>query len=89
MWTKEHLRNFIHIANDKAVTMGHIKRGHLEEAKVLVPVSEEFYKMTRIIQPIIEVIIEKKIENLKLSIVRDTLLPHLMSGELKVNDVTI
>ena len=89
MWTKEHLRNFIHIANDKAVTMGHIKRGHLEEAKVLVPVSEEFYKMTRIIQPIIEVIIEKKIENLKLSIVRDTLLPRLMSGELKVNDVTI
>ena len=85
MWTKEHLRNFIHIANDKAVTMGHIKRGHLEEAKVLVPVSEEFYKMTRIIQPIIEVIIEKKIENLKLSIVRDTLLPRLMSGELKIN----
>lgn len=36
-WTKHHLQEFIHIAKDKAVTMGHIKRGHLEEAMVAIP----------------------------------------------------
>lgn len=88
MWTKEHLNNFIHIAKDKAVTMGHIKRGHLEEAKVLVPPQDVFGDMTKTMQPIIEEIIGKKIENRKLAQLRDTLLPRLMSGELNVNEIT-
>lgn len=88
MWTKEHLNNFIHIAKDKAVTMGHIKRGHLEEAKVLVPPQDVFGDMTKTMQPIIEEIIGKKIENRKLAQLRDTLLPRLMSGELNVNETT-
>ena len=88
MWTKEHLNNFIHIAKDKAVTMGHIKRGHLEGAKVLVPPQDVFGDMTKTMQPIIEEIIGKKIENRKLAQLRDTLLPRLMSGELNVNEIT-
>lgn len=87
MWTKEHLNNFIHIAKDKAVTMGHIKRGHLEEAMVLVPPQDVFDNMTKTMRPIIEEIIDKKIESRKLASLRDTLLPRLMSGELKVSEI--
>ena len=32
-WTKYHLNKFIRIAQDKAVTMGHIKRGDLESSQ--------------------------------------------------------
>lgn len=36
-WTQYHLNEFIAIAADKATTMGHIKREHLQSATVLVP----------------------------------------------------
>jgi len=88
MWTKQHLNNFIQIAKDKAVTMGHIKRGHLEEAKVLVPTKSAMNTMTAIMQPIIDEIIDSRIESRRLSQLRDALLPRLMSGELKVDSLT-
>ena len=88
MWTKQHLNNFIQIAKDKAVTMGHIKRGHLEEAKVLVPTESAMNTMTAIMQPIIDEIIDSRIESRRLSQLRDALLPRLMSGELKVDSLT-
>ena len=37
-WTKHHLNKFIRIAQDKAVTMGHIKRSDLEASEILIPV---------------------------------------------------
>ncbi len=89
MWTREHLKNFIHIAKDKAVTMGHIKRGHLEEAKVLVPTQDAFNSMNAVMMPIIKEIISNRIECKKLATLRDTLLPRLMSGELKVNEINV
>lgn len=36
-YTKHHLVEFQRIATDKAVTMGHIKRGHLKEALCVIP----------------------------------------------------
>ena len=89
MWTKEHLKNFVHIAKDKAVTMGHIKRGHLEEAKVLVPSQEVLANITKTMQPIVDEIINRKIESRRLAELRDTLLPKLMSGELKVDEINL
>ena len=89
MWTKQHLNKFIQIAKDKAVTMGHIKRGHLEEAKVLVPSDAVMNKMTATIQPIIDKVIERRIETRHLALIRDTILPKLMSGELKMNELTV
>ena len=37
LWTAHHLERFIAIAADKATTMGHIKRGELAKAEVLIP----------------------------------------------------
>ena len=83
-WTKHHLTNFIRIAKDKAVTMGHIKRGDLETSEVLIPNAEILSKMDNIIAPIFDAIISRRVENKTLAILRDTLLPKLMNGEIKI-----
>ena len=83
-WTKHHLQEFIHIANDKAVTMGHIKRGHLEEALVAIPDNDSMEKAHELFEPILSKMISLRLENSRLSLLRDTLLPRLMSGELEL-----
>lgn len=83
-WTKKHLRDFIHIARDKAVTMGHIKRGHLDNALVAVPNNFILEKATHLFEPLLNMVISKRIENQRLAALRDTLLPKLMSGEIKL-----
>lgn len=83
-WTKHHLQEFIHIAKDKAVTMGHIKRGHLEEAMVAIPDNDSMEKVHELFEPILSKMISLRLENSRLSLLRDTLLPRLMSGELEV-----
>ena len=83
-WTKHHLQEFIHIAKDKAVTMGHIKRGHLEEAMVAIPDNDSMEKAHELFEPILSKMISLRLENSRLSTLRDTLLPRLMSGELEV-----
>lgn len=83
-WTKHHLQEFIHIAKDKAVTMGHIKRGHLEEAMVAIPDNDSMEKAHELFEPILSKMISLRLESSRLSLLRDTLLPHLMSGELEI-----
>ena len=83
-WTKHHLQEFIHIAKDKAVTMGHIKRGHLEEAMVAILDNDSMEKAHELFEPILSKMISLRLENSRLSLLRDTLLPRLMSGELEV-----
>ena len=83
-WTKYHLQEFIHIAKDKAVTMGHIKRGHLEEALVAIPDNDSMEKAHELFEPILSKMISLRLENSRLSLFRNTLLPRLMSGELEV-----
>ena len=86
-WTKHHLDNFIRIAKDKAVTMGHIKREELEKAEVLFPNNSVMKKLDTLMAPFLDQIIEKECEIRKLALLRDTLLPKLMSGKLKINDM--
>lgn len=83
-WCKYHLNEFIAISASHATTMGHIKRGDLDNATVLVPPEKTLLEMNKIIEPIIE----KKIANSKniamLIKLRDILLPRLMNGEVRV-----
>ena len=88
-WTKHHLDNFIRIAKDKAVTMGHIKRGELDKAKVLLPDSSSMRIVSDIMKPIHLQMISNELESRRLAELRDTLLPKLMSGEMKVNDINM
>lgn len=84
MWTKYHLAEFIRIAKDKAVTMGHIRRGDLEKAFVAIPDSNTLDKMSEVVEDILNQIINTRLESNTLSTLRDTLLPKLMSGQIKV-----
>ena len=86
-WTKYHLRKFINIANDKAVTMGHIRREDLAKSKVILPNKTTLQNLNKIFSPILDSIINNEIESKRLSQLRDILLPRLMSGELKINDL--
>ena len=87
MWVVEYLHQFIRIAADRATTMGHIKRQHLTEAQVLVAPKDQLDKMGKVLTPIIEKIIQNKVEKRSLESLRDTLLPKLMSGEIRVSEL--
>ena len=85
LWTKHHLDRFILLAADKATTMGHIKREELDKAEVIIPDDKTYQQLTSVIEPIIDEIINNRIENRKLAQIRDELLPKLMSGEIETN----
>lgn len=82
-WINHHLNRFQRIAESKKTTMGHIKRGHLEEAKVLVPDEKTLDNMTEIMAPIFELQVSNGEENATLAELRDTLLPKLMLGQVR------
>ncbi len=84
LWTLNHLEKFKAIAKDKATTMGHIKRSHLTESKVLIPKDSDLKMMNDIMNPIFSQLIETKTQNTVLKEIRDTLLPKLMSGKIRV-----
>jgi type I restriction enzyme S subunit len=84
LWCKYHLAEFISISASHATTMGHIKRGDLDEAMVLVPTDNELKIMTETIEPLIQKQIYNNNQIHTLTTLRDTLLPKLMSGEVRV-----
>ncbi len=82
-WIRQHLPWFRAIAASKATTMGHIKRGHLQETLVVVPPNEILNKSNEVIGPIYDVFGQLMNESRKLAAMRDTLLPKLLSGEVR------
>ena len=83
-WIRQHLPWFRAIAASKATTMGHIKRGHLQETPVVVPPSEILREANDVVGPIYDLFGHLMIESRKLAALRDVLLPMLLSGEVRV-----
>lgn len=83
-WTKQHLLNFRRIAADKATTMGHIQRHHLTEAQVVIPPPDLLDHAHEIIAPMLDRLSSNQLETRTLIELRNTLLPKLISGELRV-----
>ncbi|MCW4745231.1 restriction endonuclease subunit S [Enterobacter hormaechei subsp. hoffmannii] len=83
-WCKYYLEEFINISQSHATTMGHIKRKDLDEAMVKIPSNNELVCMTAEIGPLLDQRIEKMRQIRTLETLRDTLLPKLMSGEVRV-----
>jgi len=83
-WILVHLPDFRTIASGKATTMGHIQRRHLTNAKVFVPDKPTLGLMSSIMQPLLEKIISNNREIAYLKSLRDSLLPRLMSGKLRI-----
>ena len=87
LWTAHHLDRFIAVAADKATTMGHIKREELEKAEVIIPSKCDYKRISTLIKPLFDLIISNRIENRKLTALRNTLL--IMSGEIDVSDIQL
>jgi type I restriction enzyme S subunit len=79
------LEDFKMIAADKATTMGHIQRKHLDEP-VLVPNETILRDMAPNMDSLWRTALNTERENLTLATTRDVLLPQLMSGILRVRE---
>ena len=72
------------IAQDKATTMGHIQRGHLESTMVTLPSKKAISSLDTELSPLWIRLLLAERENIKLASLRDTLLPELLSGRIRV-----
>ena len=79
------LQEFKAIAADKATTMGHIQRRHLDEP-VGIPASDVVAQKQALMRGLWQTALAAEVENLTLVELRDTLLPALISGRLQVKD---
>ena len=74
------LKFFKQIAGSKATTMGHIKKEHLREQNINIPNNGNIDFFDSIYKKISFL----KLENHKLVVMRNLLLPKLMKGEIRV-----
>ena len=78
------LHDFRAIAADKATTMGHIQRKHLDETFVEVP-NAKLEQLNHLCVPLWNRFISAQLESMRLAELRDALLPELMSGRMRVD----
>lgn len=74
------------IAQDKATTMGHIQRSHLETTFVDVPTDSAIKVLDNDLGPLWDRLLLAERESLNLAALRDALLPALLSGAIRVSD---
>ena len=84
--TRQHLSDFRAIAAGKATTMGHIQRKHLTDARIAVAPPESMKKFDAVIASLFDQLVSNAQQSRSLAQLRDTLLPKLISGELRVGD---
>ena len=84
--TRLFLPEFRDIANDKATTMGHIQRCHLSQSTLKLPDMDTINKYDRIVSVHFNKIIQNHIQIQRLETLRNTLLPKLMSGTVRVEN---
>ena len=81
-----HLPTFRRIAQDKATTMGHIRRHHLTDALCAAPPDSVLAEAFVTLESLLERQVANELESRTLAALRDTLLPKLISGEIRVPD---
>jgi type I restriction enzyme, S subunit len=75
---------FQEVAAGKATTMGHIKREHLTQVAVVLPPDEAIQAAEPIFAPLYARVHNNEREILSLEVLRDTLLPQLLSGTVRL-----
>ena len=85
--TENHLPGFQDIASDKATTMGHIKREHLNDAKCVIPSQTLLAAANDTFTNLLSQQISANLQSRTLAALRDTMLPRLVSGEVGVEEV--
>jgi type I restriction enzyme S subunit len=84
----ETLPEFQAIAKDKATTMGHIQRHHLDRAVVRVPRGATATELEGLLTPVWNTALSLEVEELELRAAKAALLPALISGHVRVRPET-
>lgn len=72
-----------------ATTVIHIGKKDFDAFEIVLPDETTLDSFDSITAPMIEQIVNNRLQNKRLAVLRDTLLPKLMSGELDVSDVDL
>ena len=70
-------------------TIVNLNKAQFGKIEVIIPSTKVMLEFTELVEPIFELILLNQKENNRLSNLRDTLLPKLMSGELDVSDIEL
>lgn len=77
------------VAGSKGTKMPRGDKQQIMTYPVVLPSSNELDDFNAIALPILEQICSYRLENKRLSALRDSLLPKLMSGEIDVSDIQL
>lgn len=81
------MRKRFNVFNGEGTVFGSINKDSLNGMNIIIPPISATTKFDEIVKMLDKRILEAHQENLRLSTLRDTLLPRLMSGELQVNEI--
>lgn len=81
-WFKEIMKDLINMQSGGAHQ--HVNKNNINKSKLLVPDKKILLKYNKVITPVFDQIIENCLEIQKLEQIRDSLLPKLMSGQIRV-----
>lgn len=77
----------------KGVALGSVQKyvntNHINDLKIIVPSVEIMSEYSMVVDPIFKRMEENILENRNLEIIRDTLLPKLMNGEIDLDNIEI
>ena len=83
------LSNTINKLGQSGSTIVNLNKSQFGKIQVIIPALSVMTKFDEIVSPIFEKILQNQKENLNLALLRDTLLPKLMSGELDVSNIDL
>ena len=70
-------------------TVSHLGKNDIDKFKFITPSIDVVLAFSKIVSPLIKEVVNRAKESRRLPELRDTLLPRLMSGELKVNEINM
>lgn len=89
LYTLWSIQNKLNIFNGEGTVFGSINKDSLNNLEIIVPNSNTIQKFENLCSPLDNLIRKNYEENTRLSALRDTLSPKLMSGEIDVEKVDI
>ena len=75
--------------NGHFITVIHIGKKDFDAFEIILPDEATLDSFDSITAPMIKQIVNNRLQNKRLAVLRDTLLPKLMSGELDVSDIEL
>lgn len=77
------------VAGSKGTKMPRGDKQQIMNYPIVIPSPGRLFAYNKIVIPMLEQISSNRVENIRLSVLRDTLLPKLMSGELNVSNIDL